>query len=154
MPSCNFYLKGLKIFIAKLDVKPLVKSRPITQQIGINFSEKYLRMYSHCQPSHVCTLRWKHRYLRKTFFVLFFVCIVQKRQLVQWPHNSSITTLVIQWPQQQFNDHTSSSMTTTVVYHSWPYVPNISQMFENLKRGRQARTFTKNVPKILDLKQV
>ena len=25
-------------------------------------------------------------------------------------------------------------------------------MFENLRRGRQARNFTKNVPKILDLK--
>ena len=28
----------------------------------------------------------------------------------------------------------------------------ISQMFENPRRGRQARNFTTNIPKILDLK--
>ena len=40
-------------------------------------------------------------FARKWFFrFLCFICIIQKRQSVQWPHNSSITTPVVQWPQQ------------------------------------------------------
>ena len=122
MPFCNFYLKGLKIFIVTLDVKPpFWKAGPLLSRSGSispkNTSECILTANQvMCARLDESIGIWEKHF----FLFCFFVCIVQKRQLVQWPHNSSITTLVIQWPQQQFNDHTSSSMTTTVVYHSGP----------------------------------
>ena len=37
-----------------------------------------------------------YRFNSSVFRFLCFVCIVQERQSVQWPHNSSTTTAVVQ----------------------------------------------------------
>ena len=85
-PSVISILKVWKSLSLHLMWSPFCEKQAHNSTDRDQFLRKIPQMYSHCQPSHVCTLRWKHGYLRKTFFCFVF-CVHSSEKTI-----SSVTT--------------------------------------------------------------